>query len=72
MRRLIATVFNYSLVGPLADEGTEFGSSATWSRAPPPATGSSRWSTGGTANRPLAIVARVGPHVPNRPSRSSF
>ena len=38
MRKLIATVFNYSLDGFLADE------------APPPATGSSSCSTGGTAN----------------------
>ncbi len=29
MRKLIATVFNYSLDGLLADEGTEFGSSAS-------------------------------------------
>jgi hypothetical protein len=29
MRKLIATVFNYSLDGLLADEATEFGSSAS-------------------------------------------
>ena len=29
MRKLIATVFNYSLDGLLADEGTEFGSIAS-------------------------------------------